>query len=110
METLKKHGNFVLLIIAAVYTVIPTDIIPDVVPVVGWLDDIGVDGLLVFAFIKSYTKKRAQQYVNTNLAKAEAEGNTSVKKIVDVTETVTKDALEASSVSRSDTGKDMEIF
>jgi len=37
--------GFVLL--ALVYVISPADAIPDVLPVVGWLDDIGVMGLAV---------------------------------------------------------------
>lgn len=37
-----------LLVLAAVlYVISPVDLIPDVLPVVGWLDDIGVMGLAV---------------------------------------------------------------
>jgi uncharacterized membrane protein YkvA (DUF1232 family) len=36
---------FVLL--ALIYVISPVDAIPDVLPVVGWLDDIGVMGLVV---------------------------------------------------------------
>ena len=37
-----------LFVLAAVlYVVSPVDLIPDVVPIVGWLDDIGVMGLAV---------------------------------------------------------------
>jgi uncharacterized membrane protein YkvA (DUF1232 family) len=32
---------------ALVYVVMPADLIPDVLPVIGWLDDIGVMGLAV---------------------------------------------------------------
>ena len=32
-------------LVAIVYVVMPMDLVPDVVPVVGWLDDLGVMGL-----------------------------------------------------------------
>jgi uncharacterized membrane protein YkvA (DUF1232 family) len=35
------------LVLGVVYILSPVDAIPDVIPVVGWLDDIGVMGLLV---------------------------------------------------------------
>lgn len=39
-----------LLVVGAVlYAIVPTDAIPDVIPVVGWLDDIGVLGIAVAA-------------------------------------------------------------
>ena len=35
-------GRKVLLFLAVLYVVSPIDAIPDVIPVIGWLDDIGV--------------------------------------------------------------------
>jgi uncharacterized membrane protein YkvA (DUF1232 family) len=35
------------ILLAVVYVISPADVIPDVIPVIGWLDDIGVMGLLV---------------------------------------------------------------
>lgn len=35
----------VLGVLAVVYAVLPVDAVPDVIPVVGWLDDIGFLGL-----------------------------------------------------------------
>jgi uncharacterized membrane protein YkvA (DUF1232 family) len=32
----------VLLVLAALYTLSPIDLIPDVIPVIGWLDDVGL--------------------------------------------------------------------
>jgi len=37
---------------AALYAVFPMDLIPDVVPVVGWLDDMGVLSLAMFHLLK----------------------------------------------------------
>jgi uncharacterized membrane protein YkvA (DUF1232 family) len=38
-------GRKVLLLLAVAYVISPIDAIPDVIPVIGWLDDIGVLGL-----------------------------------------------------------------
>ena len=38
-------GRKVLLVLAVLYVISPIDAIPDVIPVIGWLDDIGVLGL-----------------------------------------------------------------
>jgi len=38
--------GFVLL--AALYAVFPLDLIPDMVPVIGWLDDLGVMSLALY--------------------------------------------------------------
>jgi uncharacterized membrane protein YkvA (DUF1232 family) len=40
------------LVLAVLYILSPVDAIPDVVPVVGWLDDIGVMGMLVGALMR----------------------------------------------------------
>jgi uncharacterized membrane protein YkvA (DUF1232 family) len=33
---------------AAFYVVLPVDLIPDVIPVIGWLDDLGVVGVALY--------------------------------------------------------------
>ena len=43
---------------AVAYTVIPFDAVPDVIPVLGWLDDLGVLGATV-AFILRDVKRRS---------------------------------------------------
>jgi uncharacterized membrane protein YkvA (DUF1232 family) len=37
----------VAIVLAVIYIVSPVDAIPDMIPVVGWLDDLGVLGLLI---------------------------------------------------------------
>lgn len=37
----------IMLAAAVIYVVSPVDAIPDVIPVIGWLDDIGVLGLMI---------------------------------------------------------------
>ncbi len=37
-------GRKVLLVLAVLYVISPIDAIPDVIPVIGWLDDIGFLG------------------------------------------------------------------
>ncbi len=36
------RGRKLLLLLAVAYVVMPFDAIPDVIPVLGWLDDVGV--------------------------------------------------------------------
>ena len=38
------RGRKLLLLLAVAYVVMPFDAIPDVIPVIGWLDDVGVLG------------------------------------------------------------------
>ena len=47
-----------LAFLAAIYAVMPIDAIPDVLPVVGWLDDVGVIAA-VAAFVWRDVKKHA---------------------------------------------------
>jgi len=41
-----------LLALAVVYVISPVDAIPDMIPLLGWLDDIGVLGLLFGALMR----------------------------------------------------------
>lgn len=50
----------VLALFAVLYVVMPFDLIPDVIPVIGWLDDIGVVALVV-AWTASQVRKYAAQ-------------------------------------------------
>jgi uncharacterized membrane protein YkvA (DUF1232 family) len=47
-----------LVLFAAAYAVMPIDVIPDVIPIFGWLDDVGVVGAVI-AFIWRDVRKHA---------------------------------------------------
>ena len=46
---------------ALVYVVVPFDAVPDVVPVVGWLDDMGVVGLALTSMLADVRKRAAMR-------------------------------------------------
>jgi len=45
--------NPIILVLGILYVLSPIDFIPDVIPVIGWLDDIGVLGYLGYSFLRS---------------------------------------------------------
>jgi uncharacterized membrane protein YkvA (DUF1232 family) len=45
--------NPIILVLGILYVLSPIDFIPDVIPVIGWLDDIGVLGYLGYSLLKS---------------------------------------------------------
>jgi uncharacterized membrane protein YkvA (DUF1232 family) len=46
--------------VALAYVVLPADLVPDLVPVLGWLDDVGVVAA-AFAFLSRDLKRHAAQ-------------------------------------------------
>ena len=62
-------GAKLLVFVAAVYLVFPFDVVPDLAPVVGWLDDIGVTAV-AFLFLNRAWK----QYREKNMLMGSAVG------------------------------------
>ncbi len=52
-----KKGIFVA---ALAYLVLPVDMVPDVVPIVGWLDDVGILAIAVSQLLKQRTDNGVQ--------------------------------------------------
>lgn len=48
-------------ILAALYVVSPLDLIPDWIPVVGWLDDVGVLALCSWYFVREVRRHAARR-------------------------------------------------
>ena len=61
----RLHGNptaqRVLILMVIVYLLSPIDIIPDAVPVVGWLDDASILLVEIAQFV-AYMKKKKSEY------------------------------------------------
>ncbi|MDO3425868.1 DUF1232 domain-containing protein [Chryseobacterium sp. APV1] len=67
LQPSKKSNKIIPIIIAilgTLYGVSPIDAIPDVVPVVGWIDDLIITGGSLIGLIQAYTED-----TNKNLAK-----------------------------------------
>jgi uncharacterized membrane protein YkvA (DUF1232 family) len=54
---IKKFLPYIIISLGVVYGVWPLDVIPDI-PIVGWIDDIGVMGTTILIAIMMYIKKR----------------------------------------------------
>ena len=58
----KKIISIVLVVLCLAYCIAPIDIIPDVLPIVGWIDDLGVIGATLATVLN--TLKSAKSEVN----------------------------------------------
>ena len=63
-EDAPKSAKLVALV-AAAYIVWPADLIPDIAPVLGWLDDVGMAGIAL-----AFLARQAAEYADTHEAPA----------------------------------------
>ena len=54
-------GSIVSLVLAVLYGVSPIDLIPDIIPLLGWTDDATIGGLLVLLAIGLYFRRRREK-------------------------------------------------
>ena len=54
-----KWKRVIIAVLAMLYVISPLDLIPDVIPVIGWLDDLGV---LVWAARQVFFNKDVKQH------------------------------------------------
>lgn len=54
-------GSIVSLALAVIYGVSPIDLIPDIIPLLGWADDVTIGGMLVLFAIGLYFKRRREK-------------------------------------------------
>ncbi len=50
-----------LVVLALIYVISPVDAIPDVIPIFGWLDDIGVIGILIGAMMRELDRHNLRE-------------------------------------------------
>ena len=67
-------------ILAAIYVVLPRDLLPDIIPVVGRLDDVLVLYLSLFLFLKLASKYGEEDHSNTGVGSSK---DTSENKVVE---------------------------
>ena len=49
----EKAMRMIYVLLAVLYVLSPVDFVPDVIPIIGWLDDIGILGLLGYSLVSS---------------------------------------------------------
>lgn len=54
-----KKPNWILMVLALIYIISPFDIIPDAIPIFGWLDDGGALIYLIYSFISLYGNSKS---------------------------------------------------
>ena len=68
-------------ILAAVYIISPVDLIPDVIPILGWLDD----GLIAYVLIKLAFKFLPKDMYESLKAQFDKKGTNTGVKVTDIT-------------------------
>ena len=48
-----NNKSIAILVVALVYIISPVDFIPDVIPIVGWIDDVLVGGMALTMMLKN---------------------------------------------------------
>lgn len=60
---LQRHKTAILLASTLLYDVSPVDMIPDVIPMLGWFDDLGVTGVALLLTLWWWRDRRRTQPV-----------------------------------------------
>jgi len=49
-------GPKLFIILALAYIISPADVLPDVFPIIGWIDDLGLAGIAIFILSRSVSR------------------------------------------------------
>jgi uncharacterized membrane protein YkvA (DUF1232 family) len=49
-------GPKLFIILAIVYIISPADVLPDVFPIIGWIDDLGLTGIAIFILSRAVNR------------------------------------------------------
>ena len=44
--------KYIILVVAFIYVIIPIDLIPDIAPLIGWVDDVVIAAGAIYFFLK----------------------------------------------------------
>ncbi|MBL9081592.1 MAG: DUF1232 domain-containing protein [Planctomycetales bacterium] len=53
--------RWLIIVLSVLYILSPLDLVPDVIPVIGWLDDVGALGLIVSALSEPEESSAAEE-------------------------------------------------
>ncbi len=67
-------AQFVLFVFTIIYVLSPVDVIPDILPVIGWLDDLAVFITQISAMVMYFREKRRQFVARQQSQAAQGEG------------------------------------
>lgn len=70
----KPGAQIVLFILTVLYVISPVDIVPDVIPILGWFDDLAVFVAQVMSFI-FYLKQKRQDFAARQESTSKNEGD-----------------------------------
>ena len=67
-------AQFILFAFTVIYVLSPVDAIPDIMPIIGWLDDLAVFVTQIAAFVM-YVREKRRQFAEKAQSRNDAGGN-----------------------------------
>ncbi len=68
-------AQLILFVLTVIYVISPIDVIPDVLPVIGWLDDLAIFITQISAFFLYLNEKRKQAAAKQQSSQGEGSSN-----------------------------------